>query len=107
VFGETGSKGNVHGEHDQVTEGRGKAASAPGGFLVHVLFHRHLGQSASIIALVATDPPFLDPFLLDIGLAALRTDKDALLIMNHPLFFHDDLVLASGSDTINLNDRMS
>src|SRR6185436_12779361 len=57
-------------------------------FLVHVLFDRHLRQGPAIVALVTADPKFFDPLFLNIGLAALRTDKYALLVMHHAFFFH-------------------
>jgi len=70
----------------------------PNRLLVHVLFHRHLGQRSSIIALMTADPPFLEPLLLNVGLSTFGTNKDALLVENHPLFFHRSSLSAESLD---------
>jgi hypothetical protein len=61
---------------------------APECFLIHMLFHRHLGEGPPIVALVAADAPFLDPLVLHVGLAAFGADKDAFFVEHHPFFFH-------------------
>jgi len=63
----------------------------PNGHLIHVLFDRDLSQRAPVVALVATDPPFLYPFFLDVRLAALRAHEHSLLKQHTTLFFHMSL----------------
>jgi hypothetical protein len=59
--------------------------------LIHMLFDRHLSERAAIVTLMTTDPPFLDPFFLDIRLAALRAYEDALFKQHATYFFHVSL----------------
>ena len=62
--------------------------SVPDGFFIHVLFDGDLGERTSVVATMAANAPFLDPLFLHIGLAALRTHKDAFLIEHPTFFFH-------------------
>jgi hypothetical protein len=65
--------------------------SVPDGFFIHVLFDGDLGECTPVVTTMAPNAPFLDPFLLHIGLAALRTYKDAFLIENPTFSFHGTL----------------
>src|SRR2546427_9273432 len=67
---------------------RGHGWSMPQGLLIHLLLHRDLSQRPAIITLVAANPPFLDPFFLDVRLAAFRADEHSLFIVHEPFFFH-------------------
>ena len=74
-------------------KGRPEGRSMSNRLLVHVLFHRHLSQRPSIIALMTADPPFLEPLILNVGLPTLGTHEDAFFVENLPLFFHRALHL--------------
>src|SRR6266508_740404 len=67
--------------------------SIPAGLFVYLLLDRNVGQAPPIVALVAADPPFFDPFLLHVRLPTLGTDEHALHEMHHALFFHARLLL--------------
>src|SRR5947199_8409672 len=67
---------------------RGHGWSMPQGLLIHLLLHRDLSQRPAIITLVAANPPFLDPFFLDVRLAAFRADEHSLFIVHEPFFLH-------------------
>src|SRR5437773_3969170 len=88
---------------------RGHGWSMPQGLLIHLLLHRDLSQRPAIITLVAANPPFLDPFFLDVRLAAFRADEHSLFIVHEPFFLHclprSLDTLAQGPDTIG--DRKS
>src|SRR5438034_9339102 len=62
--------------------------SMPHVLLIHLLPHRALSQRPAIITLVAANPPFLDPFFLDVRLAAFRAEAHSLFIVHEPFFLH-------------------
>jgi hypothetical protein len=64
-------------------------------FLFHPLFHGYFRQRSTIVAAMASNPPFFDPFFLNVRLPALRAHKHALHVMYFPNFFH--AVLLAGA----------
>jgi hypothetical protein len=66
-------------------------ASVPDGFFIHVFLDGDLGECTAVVATMAPNAPLLDPFFLYIGLAALRTHKDAFLKEDPTFFFHGTL----------------
>src|SRR5512147_2053985 len=67
-------------------------------FLFHALFNGYFRQRSTVVAAMASNPPFFDPFLLDIRLPALRTHKHALDVMYFPNFFHTVLLAGATQD---------
>lgn len=63
----------------------------PNGDLIHMLFDRYFSEGAAVVAFMATDAPFLDPFFLDVRLAALGAHEDSLFKQDAAFFFHKSL----------------
>lgn len=71
-------------------------------FLFHPLFDGYFRQRSTVVAAMASNPPFFDPLLLDIRLPALRTHKHALDVMYFPNFFHTVLLAIAAQDRIGI-----
>jgi hypothetical protein len=52
----------------------------PKRLFLHMLFNRHFRQRSTVGTTMATDPPFFNPFLLDIRLATSGTHEDSFFI---------------------------
>ena len=59
-----------------------------------MLLNRHFRQRSTIGTAVTPNPPFLDPFLLDVGLTASWTYEHPFFVQHSPLFLHGFLSLS-------------
>ena len=73
---------------------------------LHMLLNGHFRQRSTVGTAVAPNPPFFNPFLLNIGLAASRTDKHSFFIQHTSFFVHGFLFLMASEDG-TLSERIA
>jgi hypothetical protein len=63
-----------------------------------MLFNGHFRQRSTVGAAMTPNPPFFNPFLLDVRLATSRTHKHPFFIEHPSSFLHDFLFLVAPED---------
>jgi hypothetical protein len=76
-------------------------------FLFHAFFDGDVGECPTIVASMASDTPCFNPFFLHIRLAALRTHKYSLNVVNFSNFFHIRLLTEDLTGFLRIARRLN